>query len=316
MGLLVALTAFPAGAKWYTADDTIMGTTIHVELWHENEREGERLTELARNELRRIDAAMSPHKPGSDIYRLNREAAAGPVAVSGELIDLVERALDLSRITAGAFDITFASAGYAYDYRMAVRPSDNQLRSLRPNIDYRYVMVDRDRALIRFARSGVKVDLGGIAKGYAVERSIRLLRDQGVRHALVSAGGDTRVLGDRNGRPWIVGIRHPRSKGKLVTRLPLVDEAVSTSGDYERFFEDQGVRYHHIINPETGDSARGVQSVTIIGPDATMTDGLSTGVFVLGAERGLNLINRLPGYEAVIIDGHGDLHYSDGLESR
>lgn len=293
-----------------------MGTAIHVELWHESEQVGTELVGRVLEEMHRIDKAMSPYKEASEISHLNRLADKQPVQVSNELIGLMERAERLSEMTRGAFDITYASVGYAYDYRNRVRPTTDQIHKLRPKIDYRNVAIDRARSIIRFTQPGVKVDLGGIAKGYAVERSANLLRENGIRHALVTAGGDTRVLGDRTGRPWIVGIRHPRSKEKLMTRLPLVNEAISTSGDYERFFEEKGVRYHHILNPATGDSAREVQSVTVIGPDAVQTDGLSTGLFVLGTEKGLRLINTLDDYEAVIVDRNGDLHYSKGLETR
>ena len=156
--------------------------------------------------------------------------------------------------------------------------------------------------------------IGGIAKGHAVERGAALLRNAGIRHAMLTAGGDTRVLGDRRGRPWLVGIRHPRLADEIVTRLPLVDEAISTSGDYERFFEEDGRRYHHIIDPATGEPTEGILSVTIIGPDATMTDGLSTTVFVLGTEDGLALIESLAEYEAIVVDASGQLSYSSGLE--
>ena len=156
------------------------------------------------------------------------------------------------------------------------------------------------------------IDLGGIAKGYAVDRSIELLARAGIRNALVSAGGDTRVMGKRREWPWQVGIRDPRKDG-IVSMIPLEDAAISTSGDYERFFEQDGVRYHHILNPGTGDSAREVHSASVIGMQATDTDALSTSVFVLGVNKGLALINRIPDTEAIIIDNRGLLHYSDGL---
>jgi len=180
-------------------------------------------------------------------------------------------------------------------------------------VDYRQVQVDRSARTIRFLRKGVRIDLGGIAKGYAVDRSIERLRALGIAHAMVNAGGDTRLLGDRRGKPWIVGIRDPRNEGRMVTRLPLADEALSTSGDYERYFEEEGVRHHHILVPGTGRSARGVRSATVLGADATLTDALSTTVFVLGVERGMQLIARLPGVEAVVVDDEGRIYYSDGL---
>jgi thiamine biosynthesis lipoprotein len=146
-----------------------------------------------------------------------------------------------------------------------------------------------------------------------VERVIGLLREAGVEHALASAGGDTRLLGDRRGRPWVVGIRDPDDARKLVTSLSLEDEAISTSGDYERYFDEDGVRYHHILDPRTGDSARGVRSVTIVGPDAVMTEGLTKTVFILGAQKGIEIVESLDGYEAVVIDDQRRVFFSEGL---
>ncbi len=159
----------------------------------------------------------------------------------------------------------------------------------------------------------MRVDLGGIAKGHAVDRSIALLRELDIKQALVTAGGDSRTIGERWGRPWNIGVRHPDDAEKLVAVIPLQDVAVSTSGDYQRYFDKDGIRYHHIINPASGDSARELRSVTIIGPDATTTDALSTSVFVLGLEKGMNLVNRLPGIDAILVDAHGELHYSEEL---
>jgi len=162
-------------------------------------------------------------------------------------------------------------------------------------------------------RSGMRIDLGGIAKGYAVDQSIVLLKGLGIKHAMVSAGGDSRLLGDKHGRDWLVGIRHPRKEQVAAIKLPLADIAVSTSGDYERFFISDGIRHHHIINPKTGDSARELMSVTIIGPKGVMTDALSTTVFVLGVSKGLSLIESLPDYSAIIIDAQFKTHYSSDL---
>lgn len=290
-----------------------MGTAIHVEVWHGDAALAQRAIDAVLEQMHHVDTVMSPFRPESELSQVNRNAADAPVAVSTELAALVAHALRLSELTGGAFDITFASVGYLYDYRTHTRPDAATIRRSLPAIDYRHVQVDPQAATIAFTSPGVRIDLGGIAKGYAVEQSAALLRGMGIEHALISAGGDTRVVGDRFGRPWMVGIRHPRDEYGIVTRLPLQDEAVSTSGDYERYFDEDGVRYHHIIDPGTGDSARSVLSVTVIGADATLTDALSTSLFVLGVERGIELIDRLPGYEAVIIDRHGTLHYSAGL---
>jgi len=292
-----------------------MGTRVSVDLWHADQQRGDELVQSVLAEYRRIDERMSTYKNDSELSRVNRDAAAAPIPVSDELFELLRRALALSQASEGAFDITYESVGYLYDFREARRPSTSDIETRLAAIDYRHVRLDASARTVSFARSGVRVNLGGIAKGYAVERGAALLRAAGVEHAMLTAGGDTRVLGDRRGQPWIVGIRHPRTADAVVTRLPLDDEAISTSGDYERFFEEDGRRYHHILNPLTGEPTQGILSVTIVGPDATLTDGLSTTVFVLGVERGLDLIERTAGYEAIVIEADGRLSYSSGLAS-
>lgn len=311
----MTLFAFPAHAAWVGEAIDLMGTRVSVELWADDEARGRELVAEVLNEYRRIDTAMSTYKPDSELSRLNAAASAAPVAVDAELFELVARALEFSVASDGAFDITYESVGYLYDFRARQRPSGAEIATHLAAIDYRHVLLDRDKRTIRFTEAGVRINLGGIAKGYAVEHGAALLRARGVEYALLNAGGDTRVLGDRRGQPWIVGIRHPRlSEQDVFTRLPIVDEAISTSGDYERFFEENGHRYHHILNPATGLPTEGILSVTVVGPDATTTDALSTTLFVMGAERGLAMLARsFPDYEAVIVDASGKLTYSSGL---
>ena len=307
--------AFPeAHAEWFQREQAIMGTRVAVELWAEDPALAERAITAVMDEMRRTDELMSTYKPESQLSQVNAHASKRPVPVNSEIIDVVKRALEMSRLSGGAFDITYASVGYLYDYRAHRRPTDEQIAAALPGVDYRQVLVDGDAGTIRFLREGVRVDLGGIAKGYAVDRSIEQLRALGISHAMVNAGGDTRLLGDRRGKPWVVGVRDPRNENRLVTRLPLADEAISTSGDYERYFEEDGVRYHHILVPGTGRAAREVRSATVVGADATLTDALSTTVFVLGVERGMALIASVPGVEAVVVDAEGRIYYSSGLE--
>jgi thiamine biosynthesis lipoprotein len=300
-------------AEWFQREAAIMGTRIAVELWSEDPALAQRAMDAVIAEMRRTDELMSTYKPESQLSQVNAHAFERPVQVDADIIEVVERGLEMSRLSGGAFDLTYASVGYLYDYRAHQRPTERQIEAALPGVDYRQVQVDRAAGTIRFLRQGVRIDVGGIAKGYAVDRSIERLRDLGIRHAMVTAGGDTRLLGDRRGKPWIVGIRDPRNDGRMVMRLPLADESISTSGDYERYFEEDGVRYHHILVPGTGKSARTLRSATVLGPNATLTDGLSTSVFVLGVERGMQLIARLPGVEAVIVDAEGRVYYSDGL---
>lgn len=291
-----------------------MGTRIAVELWHDDAAKGEAAIDAVMAEMRRIDALMSHYKPDSQISLINAHAADAPVVVDVELFDLLKTALHFSEITEGAFDITYASVGYLYDYRRHVKPSEEQIRNALPGVNWRHLQLDEATHSVRFERAGMRIDLGGIAKGYAVDRGIGILQSLGVKHAVVTAGGDTRIIGDRFGRPWLVGIRHPDDKSKTVTRIPLVDTAMSTSGDYERYFDENGVRYHHIINPHSGHSASLVRSATILGPTATQTDGLSKTAFVLGPEKALEIINRLPDFDAVFVCNDGRVLYSKGME--
>jgi thiamine biosynthesis lipoprotein len=307
------LFATAARAEWYHREAAIMGTRIAVELWHEDPAGADRAMAAVLDEMHRVDDLMSHYKPESQLSRINQQAAVEPVQVDSELAGLIARAGKLSELTDGAFDITYASVGYLYDYRAHRKPSDEEIEAGLGAISWRHVVVDLEKSTVRFTQPGVRIDLGGIAKGYAVDRAIAILRSMGVEHASVTAGGDTMIMGDRFGRPWVVGIQHPDDPDKVIARIPLANAAISTSGDYERYFDEDGKRYHHIINPRTGKSAAGVRSVTVIGPDATTTDGLSTSVFVMGPERGLALIEHLGDVDAVIVREDGKVLYSSGL---
>jgi thiamine biosynthesis lipoprotein len=313
--LLAALIVFApvVCAEWLSDQQEIMGTVVRVELWQDHPAKGQAAIAAVMEEMRRVDRTMSTYKENSAISRLNRQAALAPVAISRELSDLIAFSLKISDITAGAFDITYASVGHLYDYRRKVIPSEEALADALPAIDYHHVSLDRVQGTVRFLRPGVRIDLGGVAKGHAVDRSIALLQTRGIKQAIVTAGGDSRIIGDRKGRPWMVAIRDPRRRYKAVAVLPLHNAAISTSGDYERYFELNGERYHHIINPRNGHSVSGIRSVTVIGPNSTTADALSTGVFVLGVEKGLAVIESLPDVEAVMIDANSEMHYSSGL---
>ena len=305
-----------AQAEWMTGEEAIMGTAIRVELWADDKAKGEVSIAAVMAEMHRIDRQMSPYKPESELSRINREAAQHPVPISQEMFDILSRSIEFSKLSGGAFDIPFSSVGYLYDYRRHIKPTDKEIEQALPGINYRHILLDARKRTVKFARPGVRIDLGGIGKGHAVDNGIEILKKQGITHAIVTAGGDSRVLGDRRGRPWMVGIRDPRRKDNMVAVIPLTNSAISTSGDYERYFESDGVRYHHILNPKTGRSATGVHSVSVIGPDATTTDGLTKPVFILGPEKGLSLIESIPGVDAVIIDADGKMFYSSGLQNE
>jgi thiamine biosynthesis lipoprotein len=311
--LILLLIVPSASAEWHHEEQHLMGTAVTVELWSTDNTAAHKLTDAVFAEFQRLDLMMNPWNPDSELARINRDAAQRPVTTTPEIVEVVQRALHYSQLSSGAFDISFASIGQHYDYREGKLPVAQQIELERENIDYRAIALSAKSGEIRFNKAGLQIDLGGIAKGYAVDRGIKILADAGITSAVVSAGGDSRILGNSGDRPRTVGIRHPRKEGEYVALIPLEDTAISTSGDYERFFIVDGVRHHHILDPKTGESARDVQSVSILSPMAIDSDALSTATFVLGIEQGLTLVNSLPQVDAIIVDGQGKLHYSDEL---
>jgi thiamine biosynthesis lipoprotein len=306
-----APTASAAG--WFRREEAIMGTAISVELWADDRTGGESAMAAVMEEMHRIDRTMSPHKPDSELSIINRDAALGPVPISAEMARLISRSLDFSQLSGGAFDITYAAVGCLYDYRRRVKPTEAELAAARACVGYRNLHLDMKARTVRFARAGMRIDLGGFAKGHAVDNAATILRHRGIKHAIVSAGGDSRVIGDRRGRPWTIGVRDPRRAGEMSAVLPLVDTSISTSGDYERFFDEGGVRFHHVIDPSSGRSPASVHSVTILADDGLTTEALSKSVFVLGVQKGLRLVESQRGADAVVVDAAGALHYSSGL---
>lgn len=299
--------------RWLARDEAIMGTAIRVELWCDSAAQGEEAIDAVMAEMHRIDAQMSPHKPDSELSRINAHAAREPVALSSEMFLLLVQAQRFAKASGGAFDISYASVGCLYDYRAGVAPDAAALVRARAAVGWRGIELDARSRSVRFAREGMRIDLGGFAKGHAVDNAAEILAHHGICHAHVAAGGDSRVIGDRRGRPWTIGVRDPRRAGDLVALLPLVDTAISTSGDYERFFEQGGMRHHHIVDPSTGLSPSSVRSVTVLAADGLTCEAMSKAIFVLGAERGLGLVETLEGVDAIVVDAQGELKCSSGM---
>jgi len=314
--LLFLILAFSASlkAEWYSDSAGIMGTNIYVEVWAETPVQGQLALKAVMAEMERINQLMSPYIDTSELSLINASAGKQAMVISDEMFELLDKSIKISDLTKGAFDITFASVGYLYNYKENKRPDEATITSLLDAVNYKHIVLNKENKTVFFSNEKVKIDLGGIAKGHAVDNSISLLERMGILHGLVTAGGDTRLIGDRRGKPWIVGIRDPRNKEKQAVVMPLQNSAMSTSGDYERYFEEDGKRYHHILSPKTGKSTYDVQSVSVIGPSSTFNDALSTAVFVMGLREGLGMINRIDGYDAVVMDNQRKMHYSNGLQ--
>lgn len=320
LSLLLLLYTSCGYAQWLQAEWDVMGTRATVELWLEPNQSSNGKDDNAINhpavravhdEFERLNQLLSPWIAGSELALVNANAAQKSVAISTEFENLLQRSRWYFEKTNGAFDITFASAGHLYNYREGTQPDDATLKSVAPAIGLNRVRVSASG--VTFSDAATRIDLGGIAKGYAIDRAIALLKSFSIKHAYIGLGGDSYVLGDRNGRPWQVGIRHPRDDKAVALTLPVSDIAISTSGDYERYFMRDGERVHHILNPSTGRSSSSLVSVTVLAEKGIDADALSTSVFVMGPEKGLEMINRLEGVSAILITPEGDVLYSDDL---
>jgi FAD:protein FMN transferase len=296
-----------------------MGSMLSLTAWTTDEPRARAAFDAVFAEFDRLDAVLSVWKPGSDVMRLNAAAGGRPVPVARETREVLAAAAQVSAWTGGAFDVTFGALAevWKFDHDQDNRvPSAAEIADRLPRVDHRAVTVDAS-GTASIARAGVRVHLGGIGKGYAVDRAVTILREAGITDFMIQAGGDLYVGGSPNDGPWRLGIQDPRGPGgQSFATLELTDATFSTSGDYERFFDRDGVRYHHILDPRTGQPARGCRSVTIVTREAVNADGLSTGVFVLGPEKGMALIEQLPDVEGVIVTADNDVLVSSGLRGR
>jgi len=298
-----------------------MGTELRVTLWTGDDVRAAAATAAVFREFDRLDAMMSVWKDGSDIVRLNAAAGRAAVPISPETRDVLHIAREISEQTDGTFDITFAALSglWKFDYQDKDEsiPDRKEIEKRLPLVNYRDVLVDDAAGTAILRRKGMRVNLGGIGKGYAVDRAADILRRSGVRDFMIQAGGDMYVGGTRGDRPWRLGIRDPRGPAeRIFAALDLSDGTFSTSGDYERFFVKGGVRYHHIIDLRVGEPARLCRSVTLVTDRAVIADALAKGVFILGPDAGMALIERTPGVQGVIVSAKNEVSISSGLRSR
>jgi thiamine biosynthesis lipoprotein len=304
----------PAGAAHHLRGERqLMGTAFQVRVVTPDIAAGCAAIEAAFVEVAREEALFSEYRPTSDVSAINREAGSAPVRVDAEVFGVMQRSLWASRVTGGAFDMTFAGCGGLWSVRERRVPDDESLAACMARVGYRKVRLDERESSAFLPEAGMRVGLGGIAKGYGVDRAVELLLARGFTNVVVDGGGDLRVEGADVDGPWTVNIAHPRRPGEVFETLRIARGAVVTSGDYLRFFERDGVRYHHIIDPSTGRPASRSVAVTVIAPTATDADALATGLFVLGPERGLAVLANLPGIEALYFAPDLSVHASPGF---
>jgi thiamine biosynthesis lipoprotein len=296
-----------------------MGSELHIAAWTADDSASASIDAVFA-EFERLERLMSVWRDGSDIRRLNAAAGRQPVPISGDVLAVLHDAHQISEWTGGKFDVTFGvlSDLWRFDHDQDNRVPDMiEVRRRLPLIDYRSLQLD-DAAGTAFLRmAGMRVHLGGIGKGYAIDSGARILRAHGIRDFMIQAGGDLYVAGLKDGHAWHLGIQDPRGPANHVfATIDLTDRTLSTSGDYERSFVENGRRYHHILDPATGEPARGCRSVTILSRSAVLADGLSTGVFLLGPEAGMALLKRVPDVDAVIVTAANEVVTTPGLAGR
>ena len=286
----------------------IMGTFAEVSMYSNDEKTAGKAIDEVLNEMERMDRIMSNYKDDSELSQLNKKAVKLPVSCSRELLDVIEKSQYYSELSNDAFDITVSPlvALWGFFDEKGHVPSNKEIERLLPAVSYKNIIINkRDNppkpGTIFFKNAQTQIDLGAIGKGYAVDKALEVIQKFGIDNACINLGGNIYVLGTPAGKNvWKIGVQHPRNKDEILGYLELENEATATSGDYERFFEIGGKRYSHIIDPKTGMPVSGTISVTIVAPTGTEVDGLSTTIFVLGPEKGLKLMEKIPGADALI----------------
>ncbi|HSW52521.1 MAG TPA: FAD:protein FMN transferase [Sulfuricaulis sp.] len=313
--LLTATTAGHAGTPYQEARP-LMGTLVGVTV-EGGPADVREKVDAAWREMARLSDLMNHYNPDSVVSEINRQAGQQPVKVPPELMEVLVMARRVSGRTGGAFDITVgAFKGWRFNPENPAMPSPQELAAALPLVDYRNVILDEKNRTVLLKRPGMRIDLGGIAKLYILNAGMQVLQRHGIGQAMLNGGGDVVVTGTHAGRPWRIGIRHPRRPGELLATVELKRGWVVTSGDYERYFIRDGRRYHHILDPRTGFPAAGPQQVTLVGEELSNLNGFSSAIMVLGTEKGRELLGRLAGVEALIVEPDGRVWLTPGSEAR
>ncbi|HZQ92433.1 MAG TPA: FAD:protein FMN transferase [Terriglobales bacterium] len=319
MALALATLAHAQQPRLFTDSRPAMGTIFTIHLYAPDARQASAHFDAAFDEVERIEEALSNYRPSSELSRINRDAAVVSVTTDPEVFALLQRSLDFSRRSDGAFDITVGPLMRAWGFfrGQGSYPSAEALAAARSKVGWQLVALDPAARTVRFARRGVELDPGGIGKGYAVDRAAALLRESGVTAALIDAGGSTLyAIGTPPGKAgWLVHISQPERREAVVSDVLLRDESLSTSGNYEKFFRLGGRMYCHIMDPRTGEPVQGMMQTTVIAPSATDSDALSTATFVMGRERGAALLKTIPGARALFITGDAGSEHSTAFYS-
>ena len=296
-----------------------MGSRFDITVVANSEKDGNEHIELAINEIERIEKLISSWDNTSQTSLINKNAGIKPVKVDKELFDLIERSISISKLTKGAFDISYASMDniWKYDGSMTEMPSKEKIYNSIIKVGYQNIILDKKEQTVFLKIKGMKIGFGAIGKGYAADKAKELLVKKGVKNGIINASGDLNAWGKQaNGKDWMVAITNPLNKDKAFSWLPINNTAVVTSGNYEKFVSFNGKRYSHIIDPRTGYPSTGIISTTIMTSNAELADAISTSVFVMGVETGLDFINQLKGVDCIIVDEQNKIHTSKNIKLK
>lgn len=295
----------------------LMGSRFDITVVASNEKEGNEYIDSAIFEIARIEKLISSWDVNSETSLINKLSGIKPIKVDKELFDLIERSIAISKLTNGAFDISYASMDriWNYDGTMREMPSEEKISSSIKKVGYQNIIIDKEAQTVFLKLKGMKIGFGAIGKGYAADKAKALLIEKGVKAGIINASGDLNAWGKQaNGRDWMVAITNPLNKNKVFSWLPINDSAIVTSGNYEKFISFNGIRYSHIIDPRTGYPSTGIISTSIMTSNAELADAISTSVFVMGVETGLDFINQLKGVDCIIIDEQNKIHTSNNIK--
>ncbi|MBI3595449.1 MAG: FAD:protein FMN transferase [Nitrospirae bacterium] len=316
--LIFSISACSPKLEVYHRSQYQMGTIVDLKVAASSEKAADEAMSAGFAEIRRLEELLSVYKETSEYSKINQMAGIEPVAVSPETFELVQKGLEAGKMTDGGFNIAIGPAVMLWGVTESHHiPSQKELEQIRPLVDLSKVVVDISHRTVFLTEKGMKIDSGGNGKGFAADRVKTVLQNSGIQSGIVALAGDDKVFGKRpDGKPWRVAISHPRKKGEVLAYLELTDKAISTAGDYERFFEKDGVIYHHILDPVTLQPARECQSVTLISDEGIIADSLDTGIFVMGPEKGMALVEKLPYLGGVIVDKNGKILISSNLKDK
>lgn len=305
--------------KVYKKSSLAMDTLITITVSSRSEKEADTALEKAFKEIARLDKLLNFFSRDSEVALINHSAGKRPVPVSKDTFEVIARALYAAEKTGGAFDPTIGAVMPLWDFVEKKTPDRKLLKEQLALVGFKNVLLDKGKASVFLKKKGMKIDLGGLAKGYAADRAVEVLKENGIKAGIVAVAGDIKAFGLKpDGTKWNVGIKNPRAKNgndEISASVRLSGKAISTAGDYERFFLKDGVRYHHILDPQTGSPAGRCRAVSVIAKDGSLTDAFDTGIFVLGPEKGMKLLRDL-GFDGVLTDSNGKVYVTDGLKNE